>query len=215
MTYKRKAITPVITVIIILAASIVLGLSAVAYGASFFQTESLRTSVAVQGIRTWVNGTSSQGIAWGAAAVANNGDKIISVDKIQIRDTDIPYFNWYVDSNQTRAFQNFQKQFNYTKNDQSGFLKGSEATGGIVTPGASCTQSSTNIVIDEDGAGPSLPLCLQEANGPVSLAPGTQMIVYYHVPNGVMNTADAGQINIINIYAGSSGAQISIRASNP
>lgn len=215
MTCKRKAITPVITVIIILVASIVLGISAVAFGTSIFQTESLRTSIAVQGIRTWVNDTSSQGIAWGAAAIANDGDKIISVDTIQIRGADISYFNWYVDSNQTRVTQNFQKQFNYTKNDQNGFLKGSEATGGIVTPGVSCIQGSSTIVIDEDGAGPSLPLCLKQASGPVSLAPGTQMIVYYHVPNGIMNPADAGQLNVINIYAGNAGAQVSIRTNNP
>src|SRR5438309_11490378 len=92
-TNNRRAISAVLTTIIILVASIVLGTGVVVYSTSLFQTGGQQQAVSVQGIKVWVNATqqantgpnANQYAAWGAAAVRNSGDKLISINTIQIR----------------------------------------------------------------------------------------------------------------------------------
>jgi len=226
-TNNRKAISAVLTTIIILVASIVLGTGVVVYSTSLFQTGGQQQSVQVQGVKGWVNSTAQNGVyyAWGAAAVRNSGDKILSVDSIQMRGATIPYTNWYADANTTRvnSGSNFQAQFNITKTDQNGNPIGTAAAGGFITSGlpASCVQSTrgvlpfTTLIIDEDTGGTSLPLCLVQQTGPISLNPGDAAIVYYKVPVGVLKSLDSGTVTSIGIFAGKIGAPQSIRVSNP
>ena len=88
---NRRAISTVLTTIIILVASVVLGSGVVVYGTSLFQGGTQQEAIAVQGTQLWVSATDSNGIAWGAAAVRNSGDKILSVDKVEVRGTTIPF----------------------------------------------------------------------------------------------------------------------------
>jgi len=72
---KRKGISTVLTTVIILVASVVLGSGVVLYGTSIFQTVAQQESVEVQGIQLWVNATDAAGDAWGAAGVRNDGTR--------------------------------------------------------------------------------------------------------------------------------------------
>ncbi|HMK32881.1 MAG TPA: hypothetical protein VK431_04580 [Nitrosopumilaceae archaeon] len=224
---NRRAISAVLTTIIILVASIVLGTGVVVYSTSLFQTGGQQQSIQVQGVKGWVNSTAQNGVyyAWGAAAVRNSGDKILSVDSIQMRGATIPFTNWYADTNTTRvnSGSNFQAQFNLTKTDQNGNPIGTAAAGGFITSGlpATCVQSTrgvlpyTTLIIDEDTGGSSLPLCLAQQAGPISLNPGAATIIYYKVPIGVFTGLDSGAITTASIFAGKVGAPQSIRIANP
>src|SRR6267143_1513188 len=232
-TKNRRAISAVLTTIIILVASIVLGTGVVVYSTSLFQTGGQQQAVQVQGVKGWVNSTAQAGVytAWGAAAVRNSGDKILSVDNIQMRGAQIPFTSWFADVNQTRvnSGSNFQAQFNLTKTDMNGFPIGSSANGGGISPTGytPCTTFARNtlpgiqgptfisFLIDEDGYGSSLPLCLTQQSGPISLNPGAATIIYYKVQSGVFTGLDSGAITIVSIFAGKVGAPQSIRVANP
>src|SRR5574337_704546 len=84
-TKNRKAISAVLTTLIILVASVVLGTGVVLYGTSLFQTGAQSEGIATTGTSLWVDSTTSTGWAWGAVDVRNSGDKLLSVDSIQIR----------------------------------------------------------------------------------------------------------------------------------
>jgi len=224
-TNNKRAISAVLTTIIILVASIVLGTAVVVYSTSLFQTGGAQQAIQVQGVKGWVNVTAQNGVyyAWGAAAVRNSGDKILSVDTIQIRGTSVPYTNWFANTTQTTVTSgsNFQSQFNLTKTDQNGNPIGSAANGGVVSPAATCTQSTrgvlpfTTFLIDEDGAGTSIPLCFVQQTGPISLNPGDAMIIYFKAPSSIFKSLDSGSVVTIGIFAGKVGAPQTIRMSNP
>lgn len=209
-TNNRKAISAVLTTMIILVASVVLGTGVVLYGTSLFQTNAQAEGIATQGVKMWVNSTDANNVAWGAAGVRNTGDRLVSVDSIQVRGTTIPFSNWYVDTSTTRVTNsNFQSQFNFTKNDSNGLLKGYIVTGNCAGV------SGTVIGIDEDGAGANPTLCLQQQSGPVSLNPGAKIIVYFKVPNGILSPVDSGATTGVNIFAGKTGAPTSVTVGNP
>ena len=222
---NKRAISAVLTTIIILVASIVLATAVVVYSTSLFQTGGQEQAIQVQGARGWINSTAQSGIyyAWGAAAVRNSGDKILSVDSIQMRGAFIPYSSWFANSTQSvvTSGSNFQAQFNLTKLDQNGNPIGSAANGGVVSPASTCAQSTrgilpfTTIVIDEDGSGVSTPLCLKQANGPTALNPGDKMIVYFKIPNGVIGAIDSGSAVTVNVYAGNVGGPTTVQVGNP
>src|ERR1700746_3603018 len=102
-TQRRKAISTVLTTLIILVASVVLGTGVVLYGTSLFQTGAQSSGIAVQGVHVWANSTSSPTYVWGAAEVRNSGDKILSVNTNSVRGTQIPFASWYYDNNPARV----------------------------------------------------------------------------------------------------------------
>jgi len=232
-THNRKAISVVMTTLIILVASVVLGTGVVLYGTSLFQTGGQTQSIQAQGVKMWVNATYTGGVAnnpsgpigWGAAAIRNNGDVLATVNTIQIRGVSLPFSNWYVDSNQTQVTSgsNFQAQFNYTKNDMNGNLIGTASNGGKVNNGntGSCTQSNRNsasflnLVMQTDKAASNLPLCLQQASGPVTLNPGQEMIVFFKLPYSLLNPVDSGSAVTVGIFAGNVGGPTTVTVGNP
>ena len=224
---NRKAISVVMTTLIILVASVVLGTGVVLFGTSLFQTAGQTQSIQSQGIKLWVNST-AQGTTyygWGAAAVRNNGDVLASVNTIQIRGVSVPFTSWYVDSNQTEvgSGSNFQSNFNYTKNDGNGNLYGTNQTSGnAASPAlkycyntAKNTLPFTTIVMDTDGIGTNLPLCLKQITAPVTLNPGAKMIVYFKMPIGIIGPVDAGSAVTVNIFAGNVGGPATVTVGNP
>jgi hypothetical protein len=231
-TNNRKAISVVMTTMIILVASVVLGTGVVIYGTSLFQTGGQQQSIASQGLKLWINSTTqtvsvpaSVNYAWGAAAVRNNGDTLVSVNTIQIRGATVPFSSWFVDSNQVdmNAGTNFQSQLNLTKTDTRGNVIGTVGTGGGITAGSSvCAQSLRNsspyttFQIDEDNfAGTNTALCFVQATGPVALTPGQKMIVYFQIPNGVLGPIDSGSAVTVNMYAGNVGGPTTVQVGNP
>jgi hypothetical protein len=214
-TQNRKAISTVLTTLIILVASVVLGTGVVLYGTSLFQTSAQSSAISVTGTQVWVDSTGSSGWTWGAADVRNSGDKLLSVDKISIRGVDVPFANWYADKNTTQVTNtNFQSALIYTSmivspNSLDGQLKNGTAT----TPptpliGSSCPYGTGNMIIQLTSTNPTL--CLTKQSGPVSLAPGEKVIVYFKIPQNVLTSVDAGGSSSVSIYAGQVGSPTTI-----
>jgi len=216
---KRKGISTVLTTVIILVASVVLGSGVVLYGTSLFQTVAQQESIEVQGIQLWVNATDANGDAWGAAGVRNNGDQIISIDTINVKGSTIPFANWYYDSDQSRvSVAAYQSNFNHTGTNGAGTLMFDSADVGV-TPTNACDTTlfpdATTLEIDLDGAGPMDTLCLAQASGPVGLKPGERAIIYFQVPQGKVTTLDAGASTNLKIFAGEAGAPLATIIQNP
>jgi hypothetical protein len=229
----RRAVSAVLTTIVILVASMVMGSGVVVYSTSLFQTGGQQQSAQIQGLKTWANATYSSGtggpgtgIGWGAFAIKNTGDKLLSVNSIMLRGAAVPFTNWYVDSDTSRVGENFQAQFNYTQNDVAGNLKGSVATGvplgpiaGAV-PSGGCVQDNTNIppkmiVIQEGSPTTTSPLCLVQQNGPISLSPGASAVIYYKLPLGLITPTDSGVTSTTSILAGNAAVSQTVRIGNP
>ena len=213
-TKNRKAISAVLTTLIILVASVVLGTGVVLYGTSLFQTGAQSSGVTAQGTHVWLNSTSASTDkatwTWGAAQIRNSGDKILSVDQINVRGTQVPYASWYYDSNPVRVTAaNFQSQLNYTgTSTPNGIMRTYVGAG---NPLSSCP-AGTNFAINEFGnanvANPTM--CFVQASGPISLKPGGTAVVYFQVPSGILSTVDAGSQSSVAIYAGNVGAPQSV-----
>lgn len=206
-TKNRKAISAVLTTLIILVASVVLGTGVVLYGTSLFQTGAQSSGIAVQGSHVWANSTSSPTYVWGAAEIRNSGDKILSVDQINVRGTQVPFANWYYDSNPTRVTAaNYQSQLNYTGTTMPGGLMKTYVGSSLTN----CAGTGAVFSINEFGTNANPTVCFVQASGPISLKPGDRAIVYFQVPSGVISTVDAGSQSSVAIYAGNVGAPQSV-----
>ena len=216
-TKNRKAISTVLTTLIILVASVVLGTGVVLYGTSLFQTNASQQSISATGTQVWVDTSKSTGWAWGATAIRNSGDKLLSVDTISLRGTNIPFANWYADTDPNRVTTaNFQSAMNYTSiigTADGALLNGTGLSSGAVTIDASnCVDSNANAQNGNTGslvlqlsAGKPV-LCLLQQSGPVSLQPGAKAIVYFKIPQNVLTSVDAGAAGSVGIYAGQVGS---------
>src|SRR6185437_9856007 len=217
-TQRRKAISTVLTTLIILVASVVLGTGVVLYGTSLFQTGAQSEAIATTGTSVWVDSTGNSGWAWGAADVRNSGDKLLSVDSIQIRGQQIPFANWYADSSSTRVTNgNFQSALNYTSMIHAApSPNGALNNGTLVGIGsAACAQTNpaTYLIMQlgtSAGANGNPVLCLLQQSGPVSLAPGQKAIIYFKVPQNLLTSVDAGSSASVALYAGKVGSPITV-----
>lgn len=222
---RSKAISVVLTTMIILVASIILAVGVVVYGTSLFQTSNVQEVISITGIKLWVNTTDSSGITWGAAAVRNSGDVPLALDKIEVRGTAVPFTNWYVDRNQTRVtIANFQSQFLHTGTDLTNAheLRDSVDSGGSVSEPCPASAGTDDQVIELDfdgnnGGGPDdkPTLCLAQTAGPTSLSPGERLIMYFHLPDGIISPVDSGTATNVGIFAGRAGAPVTTTVSNP
>ena len=213
---KQRGISTVLTTVIIMVASVVLGAGSGLYGTSLFQTAAQQDSISISGMNLWVNSTDSIGDAWGTVGVRNNGEKIVSIDTIQVRGVTVPLSNWYFDKDQTRvSVTNFQSSYVHEGTGGAGTLmKDTVDAGGSVT--TSCTTpDSTTLEIDFDDAGSQETLCLVQATAPIALNPGDRMIVYFQVPQGKITPIDSGSSASLNVFAGKTGAPLSITIQNP
>ena len=213
---KKRAISTILTTVIILVASVVLGSGVVLYGTSLFQGSTLTESIAVSGTKVWVDPTDANNIghSWGAAGIRNNGDKIVSVDKISVRGVDVPFTSWYATLVQTEAtVENVQASFSHSGVANYELLgeMGDSANPTTATPGACVGAGAADqLVIDVDGAGAAVSMCLEKLNGPISLGPGDRTVVFFHIVNNTLNPIDAGANTAVNIFAGKAGAPLSM-----
>jgi hypothetical protein len=195
---NKRAISVVLTTVIILVSSVVLGSGVVLYGSSLFQGSTQTEAITTSGTKVFVHTTATDGLAWGAAGIRNTGDKVISVDKIQIRGTDIPYSNWYPDTNVSATL--FQTAYTHPGwSGAQGMLQNSATT--------SCGSEVLKLRL---GADSNYDLCANAATGPVSLAPGQSAIIYFKLVNGTLTSLDSGVSTSVNIFAGKAGAPQSI-----
>ncbi|MEM2760594.1 MAG: hypothetical protein QXU32_00210 [Nitrososphaerales archaeon] len=194
---RKKGISTVLTTLIIVVASVVLGTAVTLFGTSLFQTGASQQSIDVTGQNLWINtdvngdGTADDPLVVGSVAVRNTGDKLIAIDKISVRGALVPFTQWYA-SNPDPAVttpQHVQSQFLY--DDEL------EAYDPVARTPAS---------ISIPTAAGNLNLGIQ--NGPVSLDPGKSTIIYFVVPGDftgvvdVITSADVGAAATLKVNAG-------------
>ena len=125
-----------IVVIMTLVGSVIIASGVVLYGTTLFQGGAQQEAITVSGIKMWVHGTDSNGLAWGAFSVRNTGDKVLSVDRIAVRGTDIPFKQWYPDTSVTSEI--IQQPMNFTGwSGIDGFLNNDTAE--LCTPNTKMT----------------------------------------------------------------------------
>jgi len=196
---KKRAISTVLTTVIILVSSVVLGSGVVLYGTSLFQGGTQSEAITVSGIKIWVHGTDTNGLAWGAAKVRNTGDKVLSVDKISVRGADVPFAQWYADTSVNATL--FQQTLNHT---------GWSGTNGLPIDDVACAGDP---VIELDltlGGTDADSVCADPATGPIGLSPGASAIIYFQLSNGTITSLDSGAQTTVNIFAGRAGAPQSV-----
>jgi hypothetical protein len=88
---KRKGIGNVITTLIILIASVVLGAGVIFFGGSMFQTNTQSESIKVSNVNSWVDATG----ATTAFVVQNTGSKAVTISSISLRGVSVPTASWH------------------------------------------------------------------------------------------------------------------------
>jgi len=199
--HMNRALSTVLTTIIILVASVVLATGVVLYGTSLFQTSTQQEAISVSSVKIWTNANQDEGYTWGAFAVRNTGDKILSVNKISVRGEDVPFTQWYPDTTVSSTI--LQQVMNFSGWDTSSAWK-------LATDSTLCTSTSDleiNIAVNEN-------FCANATSGPVGLEPGKGAIIYFQIANGTLAPIDAGVSTAVGVFAGKSGAPISVTVSS-
>jgi len=200
---KKRAISTVLTTVIILVSSVVLGSGVVLYGTSLFQGASQTEEISIAGTKLWVHDTDTTGIAWGATTVRNSGDKVVAVDKITVRGVEIPFSQWYVDKTLTNA--EFSAALNHT-----GWANISNGPS-MLKLGACATNHPEYLCIDQDSGGSGTAIINATAStGGVGLNTGDTAVIYFKVNNGTLTSLDAGATTTVGIFAGVAGGPLSI-----
>ena len=91
---KRRGIGNVITTLIILIASVVLGAGVIFFGGSMFQTNTQQESMKVTNVHSWVPSITN-GSSITAFAIQNVGSKPITINSISMRGLPVPQSDWY------------------------------------------------------------------------------------------------------------------------
>jgi len=196
---KKRAISTVLTTVIILVSSVVLGSGVVLYGTSLFQGAAQTEEITVSGTKLWVHSTDGTGIAWGATAVRNSGDKVLSVDKITVRGVEIGPSQWYVDSTLTTV--EFGTALSHP--GWADIANGPQ----IAYIGACATGSPQYLCVDLGSAGA---FNASASTGSLGLNTGDTAVIYFKVNNGTLTTLDAGATTTVGIFAGVAGGPLSI-----
>lgn len=195
MVSKKRALSTVLTTVIILVSSVVLASGTALFGTSLFQGGAQQESMAPTEIKIWVHSQSQDGLAWGALKLRNMGDKIMSVDTIQVRGMDVPFAQWYPDTSINAT--TYQHSLNFTGwSGTNGFLANS--------PGV-CGSETLQIKIFSAGE-----VCANSAKGPVALSSGQATIIYFKMTNGTLSYLDSGATASVNILSGKAGAPQSV-----
>ena len=201
LSRKHRALSGVLVTIIIMVASIVLASGVVLYGTTLFQGGAQQESITVSGIKMWVHGTDSNGLAWGAFAVRNTGDKVLSVDRIAVRGQDVPFAQWYPDVTVTSDI--IQQPMNFTGwGAANGQLDYTGTTG--------CGSEALQIRLQQGQAGDAGDVCADTGAGPIGLDPGQAAIIYFKLNNGTVGSVDGGAQTSVSVFAGKTGAPQSI-----
>ena len=198
---KKRAISTVLTTVIILVSSVVLGSGVVLYGTSLFQGASQSESIQISGTKLWVHSSDAVGVSWGATTVRNSGDKVVSVDKIIVRGVEIPPSQWYVDTTLTTS--EYSSALNFT-----GWVNAAPGTNGpaLIKHGA-CVGNLNYICNEIAGA---VGIEGVQATGSVGLNTGDTAVIYFKVNNGTLTSLDAGATTTVGIFAGVAGGPLSI-----
>jgi len=180
---KRRGIGNVITTLIILIASVVLGAGVIFFGGSMFQTNTQNEAIQVSNVQAWYKDNAGTADGQLAFVVKNVGGKVVSINSISLRGTQVPVSQWYY--NNTQSIMT-------VGNTQTPLLYDSDGTLTSVTFG-----------------NPSSAKTLTLATGPVSLAQGESAIFYVANPASITAT-DIGVTYTLNVQAGAASAVQSV-----
>jgi hypothetical protein len=181
---KRRGIGNVITTLIILIASVVLGAGVIFFGGSMFQSNTQSESIKVSNVHSWVAGNSTQTGLGGTTAfvVQNTGSKAVTINSISLRGISVPTSAWYYSTTAATA-SNIQTELpaDFTENS--------------ITIGGTTYSTPTDIVNP----------------GPISLSQGQAAIVYLDKA-GNIQPIDSGNTYALQIQAGQATAvqQVSV-----
>ncbi len=192
-----------IVVIMSLVGSVILASGVVLYGTTLFQGGAQQEAITVSGVKLWVHGTAADGLTWGAFSVRNTGDKVLSVDRIAVRGTDVPFSQWYQDNTVTTGI--IQQPMNFTGwSGTKRFLNNDT--------GPTCSPATKMQLVLEKNTSPAVDgwFCGNAALGPLGLDPGQAAIIYFKLNNGTVTSVDGGQTTSVSVFAGKSGAPQSI-----
>ncbi len=200
---KKRAISTVLTTVIILVSSVVLGSGVVLYGTSLFQGASQTEEITIAGTKLWVHATDPDGVAWGATSVRNSGDKVLSVDKITVRGVEIPSSQWYADTSLETS--EYSSALNFT-----GWVNALPGTNGpaMQKHGLNDCLNNNSYVCSVVASGSII--SANASSGSVGLNTGDTVIIYFKVNNGTLTSLDAGASTTVGIFAGVAGGPLSI-----
>jgi len=198
-----------IVVIMAMVGSVILASGVVLYGTTLFQGGAQQEAITVSGIKMWVHGTDAKGLAWGAFAVRNTGDKVLSVDRIAVRGTDVPFSQWFPDSSVTTGI--IQQPMNFTGwSNDDGKLKNDTAA---KTYCDLQTAEAYTMALEIQTGAPTISdgyFCAKSGAGPIGLDPGQAAIIYFRLGNGTVTSVDGGASTSVSVFAGKTGAPQSI-----
>ena len=191
---KKRAIAIVLTTVIILVASVILGAGVVIYGSSLFQEKTLIEGFRVSGVTVWVHATDDVGVSWGAVGIRNTGDKPITVNQITVRGSEVPFNQWYADTTLTTAA--FSAALNHT-----GWVDITK--GPAMVKAGECAGQTIYLCIDQDsGGGGKSVINATASTGSVGLNTGETAVIYFKVNNGTITPLDSGGQFTVSISAG-------------
>ena len=193
---NKKGISTVLTTLIIVVASVVLGTAVTLFGTSLFQTGAQSQGISATQANIWFradcdsNGTVNDMLTVGSIVVRNSGDKLMAIYTIKIRGTIVPNANWY--ANATASASQTQAAMTFTSADWA----------------ASCAALPAGPVLIDTAAANDVPLVKQ--TGPVSLDPGKTVIIYFVGPGSyntvatddVLTATDVGASVSLTVQAG-------------
>jgi hypothetical protein len=184
---KRRGIGTVITTLIILIASVVLGAGVIFFGGSLFQTNTENEAIQVSNAHIWVGSNATGNPTTDSVAgfvIQNTGGKVVSIQSITVRGQSVPTSNWWYNNTQSLATAaNTQKELTWESNFN--LHDGYQMRAG----GA-----------EED---------LTQATGPISLNQGQAAFIFLDSPSGI-NSLDTGLAFTVNIAAGKASAVQSV-----
>ncbi len=207
MKLKKRGISSNLVMVTILLASIILASGVVLYGTSLFQGGAQQETITVSGVKIWVYGSTSDSLAWGAFSVRNTGDKLLSVDRIAVRGTDIPFEQWYPDTSVTSEI--IQQPMKFTAWSNNNGLLNNDTS-------ANCSPSTTMELVLQSSASPASDgwFCANAATGPIVLDPNKAAIIYFRLNNGTISGIDGGDTANVSVFAGKTGAKQSTSISS-
>ncbi|MGH9910746.1 MAG: hypothetical protein ACRD32_08900 [Nitrososphaerales archaeon] len=197
---KNKGISVVLTTLIIVVASVVLGTAVTLFGTSLFQTGAQSQGIATTQANIWYrsdcdsNLTADDMLTVGEVVIRNTGDKLLAIDTIKIRGTIVPNANWYASDPDPAVTTATQTQAAMT------FTAADWTTDCTVLP-AGPVSIDTFAANDVD---------LTKQAGPVSLDPGRTVIIYFVGPgsydtlaaNDILTATDVGAAVSLTVQAG-------------
>lgn len=177
---KRKGIGNVITTLIILIASVVLGAGVIFFGGSMFQTNTQSESIKVSNVYSWVNSNpdpllNGTDVSTTAFVVQNTGSKAITINSINLRGLQVPTDSWWSTKQATPAQVQTALPVKFDVSNIDATTK----------PAGFGTYTFTS--------------------GPLSLAQGEAAVVYMNNA-GSMSALDAGSTYSLQIQAGQATA---------